>query len=95
MTFFFLCLINPAWPLESIEQIKKLGIRASLGARKLKLSEIATNLGRSYYIAMKRAPDRVQLLKAMYEEEFERASAEDRDRSNLSLTPSSTYYGFV
>ena len=22
-------------------------------------------------------------------------SAEDRDRSNLSLTPSSTYYGFV
>ena len=51
--------------------------------------------GLAYYIAMKRAPDRVQLLKAMYEEEFERASAEDRDRSNLSLTPSSTYYGFV
>ena len=51
--------------------------------------------GLAYYIAMKRAPDRVQLSKAMYEEEFERASAEDRDRSNLSLTPSSTYYGFV
>jgi hypothetical protein len=51
--------------------------------------------GLAYYIAMKRTPDRVQLLKAMYEEEFERASAEDRDRSNLSLTPSSTYYGFV
>tara|TARA_B100001939_G_scaffold113840_1_gene98404 strand:+ start:3176 stop:3844 length:669 start_codon:yes stop_codon:yes gene_type:complete len=51
--------------------------------------------GLAYYLAMKRAPDRVQLLKAMYEEEFERASAEDRDRSNLSLTPSSTYYGFV
>jgi len=51
--------------------------------------------GLAYYIAMKRAPDRIQLLKAMYEEEFERAAAEDRDRSNLSLTPSSTYYGFV
>jgi hypothetical protein len=51
--------------------------------------------GLAYYLAMKRAPDRIQLLKAMYEEEFERASAEDRDRSNLSLTPSSTYYGFV
>ena len=51
--------------------------------------------GLAYYLAMKRAPERVQLLKAMYEEEFERASAEDRDRSNLSLTPSSTYYGFV
>ena len=51
--------------------------------------------GLAYYLAMKKAPERVQLLKAMYEEEFERASAEDRDRSNLSLTPSSTYYGFV
>ena len=51
--------------------------------------------GLAYYISMKKAPDRIQLLKAMYEEEFERASAEDRDRSNLSLTPSSTYYGFV
>jgi len=51
--------------------------------------------GLAYYLAIKRAPDRIQLLKAMYEEEFERASAEDRDRSNLSLTPSSTYYGFV
>jgi len=51
--------------------------------------------GLAYYLAMKKAPDRIQILKAVYEEEFERASAEDRDRSNLSLTPSSTYYGFV
>jgi len=51
--------------------------------------------GLAYYISLKKAPDRVQLLKAMYEEEFERASAEDRDRSSLTLTPSSTYYGFV
>ena len=51
--------------------------------------------GLAYYLAMKKAPDRIQILKAGYEEEFERASAEDRDRSNLTLTPSSTYYGFV
>lgn len=51
--------------------------------------------GLAYYLSIKRAPNRTQMLKAMYEEEFERASAEDRDRSNLSLTPSSTYYGFV
>ena len=51
--------------------------------------------GLAYYLAMKKAPDRIQILKAVYVEEFERASAEDRDRSNLTLTPSSTYYGFV
>ena len=51
--------------------------------------------GLAYYLAMKKAPDRIQILKAVYEEEFERASAEDRERSNLTLTPSSTYYGFV
>ena len=51
--------------------------------------------GLAYYLAMKKAPERLQILKAVYEEEFERASAEDRDRSNLTLTPSSTYYGFV
>ena len=51
--------------------------------------------GLAYYLSIKKAPDRIQLLKAMYEEEFERAAAEDRDRSSLTLTPSSTYYGFV
>ena len=51
--------------------------------------------GLAYYIAMKKAPDRVKLLKAVYEEEFERAAAEDRDRSSLSLTPSSTYYQLI
>ena len=51
--------------------------------------------GLAYYLAIKKAPDRVQLLKAIYEEEFERAAAEDRDRSTLSLTPSSTYYNLI
>jgi hypothetical protein len=44
--------------------------------------------GLSYYIAMKKAPDRVQLLKAVYEEEFQRAAEEDRDRVPLKLVPS-------
>tara|TARA_A100001035_G_scaffold264918_1_gene246619 strand:- start:377 stop:1282 length:906 start_codon:yes stop_codon:yes gene_type:complete len=51
--------------------------------------------GLSYYLAIKRAPERVQLLKAIYEEEFERAASEDRDRATLKLTPSTTYYNLV
>ena len=48
--------------------------------------------GLAYYISMKRAPDRIQLLKSVYEEEFERAMGEDRDRSSFSVTPQLNYY---
>jgi|TARA_R110000803_G_C11952583_1_gene317866 hypothetical protein len=48
--------------------------------------------GLAYYIAVKRAPQRVQLLKAMYEEEFERAMTEDRDRSSFNVVPKYDYY---
>jgi hypothetical protein len=51
--------------------------------------------GLAYYIAMKKAPDRVQLLKAVYEEEFDRAMSVDRDRAALSLTPVRDYYRVV
>ncbi len=51
--------------------------------------------GLAYYLSIKRAPDRVQLLKAIYEEEFERAASEDRDRATLTLTPSTTYYNLI
>ena len=51
--------------------------------------------GLAYYIAIKKAPDRVQLLKAIYEEEFERAAAEDRDRAPLRLSASQNYYRVV
>lgn len=51
--------------------------------------------GLAYYLAIKRAPERVQLLKAVYEEEFERAAAEDRDRAGLRLTPSQNWYRVV
>jgi hypothetical protein len=44
---------------------------------------------------MKKAPDRVQLLKAMYEEEFTRAAAEDRDRASLQLVPVRNFYSVV
>ena len=47
--------------------------------------------GLAYYMAMKRAPDRVQLLKAVYEEEFARAAEEDEDRVSLKLQPSARY----
>jgi len=47
--------------------------------------------GLAYYLAIKRAPDRVQLLKAVYEEEFERAASEDRDRTSFNIQPSMAY----
>jgi len=50
--------------------------------------------GLAYYLSIKKAPERAQLLKASYEEEFARAAYEDVDRANLSLTPRRDYYGF-
>jgi len=47
--------------------------------------------GLAYYLAMKRAPERVQILKAVYEEEFMRAAEEDEDRVPLKLQPSARY----
>jgi len=51
--------------------------------------------GLAYYLAIKRAPDRVQLLKAIYEEEFERAASEDRDRASFNVQPSMAYARIV
>ena len=47
--------------------------------------------GLAYYLSVKRAPDRVPLLKTMYEEEFLRAAEEDRDRASFSVVPSYSY----
>tara|TARA_R100000908_G_scaffold53792_1_gene29072 strand:+ start:372 stop:1376 length:1005 start_codon:yes stop_codon:yes gene_type:complete len=47
--------------------------------------------GLAYYISVKRAPNRVQLLKAMYEEEFDRAMTEDRDRASFNVVPKYEY----
>lgn len=47
--------------------------------------------GLAYYLSMKKAPERMQLLKAVYEEEFTRAAEEDEDRVALKLQPSARY----
>ena len=47
--------------------------------------------GLAYYLAMKKAPDRIQILKAIYEEEFQRAAAEDANSTPLKLTPNISY----
>ena len=48
--------------------------------------------GLAYYIALKRAPNRLQMLKAIYEEEFERAMTEDRDRASFNVVPQYQYF---
>jgi hypothetical protein len=47
--------------------------------------------GLAYYLSMKRAPDRIQMLKTVYEEEFQRAADEDQGRTPLKLQPSLSY----
>jgi len=44
--------------------------------------------GLAYYIAIKKSPDRVPMLKSMYDEEFQRAASEDAERTALRLVPS-------
>ena len=46
--------------------------------------------GLAYYIAMKRAPDRIQLLKQVYDEEWQRASLENIDTVSSRFLPSRT-----
>ena len=42
--------------------------------------------GLAYYISLKRAPERTQMLKGLYEEEFARALAQTRTEHRLSFT---------
>ena len=48
--------------------------------------------GLAYYIALKRAPDRVQILKGIYEEEFARAADQDESRASLMGAPNLRSY---
>ncbi|HAG73093.1 MAG TPA: hypothetical protein DCL66_12900 [Gammaproteobacteria bacterium] len=43
--------------------------------------------GLAYYIALKRAPEKVSMLKQLYEEEFERALSQDQDRVSFKVAP--------
>jgi hypothetical protein len=47
--------------------------------------------GLAYYLAIKKAPERVQMMKSIYEEEFQRAAMEDVDKVSLVLRPSARY----
>ena len=51
--------------------------------------------GLAYYIGIKRAPDRVQMLKSLYEEELGRAMEEDRDRASFRIAPDVRNYRYV
>jgi hypothetical protein len=44
--------------------------------------------GLAYHLALKRAPERMQVLKALYEDEFQRAAYADRDTASVFLLPS-------
>ena len=47
--------------------------------------------GLAYYLSLKKRPELTQLLKVVYEEEFQRAADEDEDRVPLKLTPDTQY----
>jgi len=47
--------------------------------------------GLAYYTSVKKAPERTPLLKQLYEEEWQRASEEDRPRSSFFATPQRGY----
>jgi hypothetical protein len=49
--------------------------------------------GLAYYIAVKKAPDRIPLLKPMYDEELARAM--DEDRSSFHVSPQLRSYRYV
>jgi|TARA_R110000803_G_scaffold68384_2_gene130313 hypothetical protein len=44
--------------------------------------------GLAYYLSVKRAPEKTQLLKGIYEEEFQRAADQDEDRASFRIKPS-------
>jgi hypothetical protein len=43
--------------------------------------------GLAYHLSLKRAPDRMEVLKALYEDEFQRAAYADRDTASVYLLP--------
>ena len=49
--------------------------------------------GLAYYLAMKYAPQLIQGMKLVYEDEFQRALAEDGSASSTYITPKVYYPG--
>ena len=48
--------------------------------------------GLAYYLSLKKSPDRMQMLKAVYDEEITRAMDEDRERASFRVAPSLRSY---
>jgi len=49
----------------------------------------------AYYIAMKKpevSPDRIMMLKSDYEQQFQLAADEDRDKAPLRFVPRNMFY---
>ena len=51
--------------------------------------------GLSYYLSIKKAPDRTAFLKQIYEEEFLRAMSQDEDRASVRVTPDVASYNYA
>ncbi|MGB0897552.1 MAG: hypothetical protein ACPGRW_09550, partial [Flavobacteriaceae bacterium] len=49
--------------------------------------------GLAYYLAIKFAPERVQVLKMLYEDELQRALQEDGSSTSSFITPKTYYEG--
>ena len=47
--------------------------------------------GLAFYLALKKNPERIAILKPLYEEDFARAVAGDQGRNSLHLVPRRTY----
>jgi hypothetical protein len=50
--------------------------------------------GLAYYMALKMAPDRAQMAKQIYEEDFARAANEDSEWGSLMIRPDNRSYGW-
>ena len=51
--------------------------------------------GLSYYLALKKAPEKVQMLKQLYEEEFTRAMSQDEERASFRIAPDLRSYNIA
>jgi hypothetical protein len=49
--------------------------------------------GLAYYMSIKIAPDRMQMLKGMYDEAWDLASGEDREKAAVRFVPRESFLG--
>jgi hypothetical protein len=51
--------------------------------------------GLAYYLSIKKSPEKTSMLKAIYDEEFQRALASDEDRASVKITPDVSHYNIA